>query len=200
MISENFFKALKSRRTYYSISCASPVSDDKIIQVVHEAVKHTPSAFNSQNSRVIILLGDHHKQLWNLIEDTLKGMIPEDKFAPTAEKMESFRAGYGSVLFFEEMQTVESLQNQFPLYKDNFPLWSQQASGMLQHAVWVALELEGFGASLQHYNPLINEAVAKEWDVPANWRLVSQMPFGTPTAKPGPKDFMPLEERVKIFK
>ena len=198
-MTEKFFKALENRRTYYNISCNSPISDDRIIYIIQEAIKHTPSAFNSQNSRAIILLGDHHKKLWDITEEALKKVVPAENFAPTAEKIASFRAGYGSVLFFEEMTTVESLQTQFPLYKDNFPLWSLQASGMVQHAVWVALELEGLGASLQHYNPLINEAVAKEWNIPAEWRLVSQMPFGTPTAQPGEKDYMPLDQRVKVF-
>lgn len=71
---------------------------------------------------------------------------------------------------------------------------------MLQFAVWTLLELEGLGASLQHYNPLIDEAVKAEWNMPEGWRLIAQMPFGNPTAEPGEKDFQPIEERVKVFK
>ncbi len=88
---------------------------------------------------------------------------------------------------FEDSEVVESLQANFALYKDNFPTWSQQSSGMLQFAIWTALEIEGFGATLQHYNPLIDEEVRKEWDVPENWKLIAQMPFGKPVVHAGEK-------------
>jgi len=71
---------------------------------------------------------------------------------------------------------------------------------MLQFAIWTALEIEGFGATLQHYNPLIDEKVRKEWDVPENWKLTAQMPFGKPVVLAGEKEFQPLENRVKIYK
>lgn len=75
--------------------------------------------------------------------------------------MDSFKAGYGTVLFFEDQSIVKSLQEQFALYADNFPIWSQQTSGMHQLVVWTALEGEGLGATLQHYNPLIDDEVKK---------------------------------------
>ena len=85
-------------------------------------------------------------------------------------------------------------------YKDNFPIWSQQASGMHQFVIWTSLEIEGFGASLQHYNELIEEDVKKEWDIPNNWKLIAQMPFGKPVIDPDEKQYKPLEERIKIIK
>ncbi|MNU09462.1 hypothetical protein D3C72_2560420 [compost metagenome] len=66
--------------------------------------------------------------------------------------------------------------------------------------MWTALEEEGLGASLQHYNPLIDEHVKNEWKLPENWKLIAQMPFGAPTFEPGDKEFQPIEERVKSFK
>jgi predicted oxidoreductase (fatty acid repression mutant protein) len=71
---------------------------------------------------------------------------------------------------------------------------------MLQLVIWTALENEGLGASLQHYNPIIDEEVKKEWSIPENWKLIAQMPFGKPTAPAGEKQFNPVEDRVKIFK
>jgi predicted oxidoreductase (fatty acid repression mutant protein) len=65
--------------------------------------------------------------------------------------------------------------------------------------VWLALESEGFGANLQHYSPLIDEQVAKTWDLPASWKLDAQLVFGTPTSEPGEKVFEPLENRFKVF-
>jgi predicted oxidoreductase (fatty acid repression mutant protein) len=53
---------------------------------------------------------------------------------------------------------------------------------------------------LQHYNPLIDEAVAKEFKVPSSWRLAGEMVFGTEVAKPGEKDYTPIDERVLVEK
>ena len=71
---------------------------------------------------------------------------------------------------------------------------------MHQFVIWTALEIEGFGASLQHYNELIESDIKKEWSTPDNWKLIGQMPFGKPTAEPSEKQFQPLEERIKVFK
>jgi predicted oxidoreductase (fatty acid repression mutant protein) len=78
-------------------------------------------------------------------------------------------------------------------------VWAQQSNGILQYIIWTSLQEEGLGASLQHYNPLIDSEVKTQWNVPDSWELIAQMPFGKPTAPPGDKEFMPLEERVKIF-
>lgn len=196
-----YWDALKSRRTYYTISKEPVTSDERIEEIVGEAVKHVPSSFNSQSARVVVLLGVQHDRLWDLVKEELKKVAPPESFQATVDKINgSFRSGYGTILYFEDMAVVDDLQARFPLYRDNFPLWSLQSSGMLQFAIWTALELEGWGASLQHYNPVIDAAVQREWGVPATWKLIAQMPFGKPTAQPGDKEFRPLAERVIIHK
>lgn len=197
---KDFYTAVADRRTFYGISKEPVVSDERIREVIEHAIKYTPSAFNSQGTRVVLLLGKQHDRLWNITEEALRKIVPADKFKPTEEKINSFRNGYGTVLFFEDKAIVESLQQQFPLYKDNFPIWAQQANGMHQFVIWTALQMEGYGASLQHYTELIDEDVRKEWSIPNNWQMIGQMPFGKPTAQPGEKEYLPLEERIKIFK
>lgn len=200
-MSKDFSAALKNRRSYYALTKDSVISDERIQEVVNEAVKYTPSAFNSQSARVVVLLGEHHDKLWNITEGILKEVVgDEEAFKSTAEKMDSFRAGYGTVLFFEDNDVIAGLQKNYPLYADNFPVWSNQSNGMLQFVVWTSLDAEGLGASLQHYNPLIDEKVKSEWNIPESWRLIAQMPFGKPAADPGDKDFAPLEDRVKVYK
>ena len=72
--------------------------------------------------------------------------------------------------------------------------------GILQFVVWTALEAEGLGATLQHYNELIASQVASTWGLPESWTLIAQMPFGKPTAPAGEKTFQPIEgERLKVF-
>ncbi|SDM46804.1 hypothetical protein SAMN04488137_0277 [Fictibacillus solisalsi] len=199
-MAKDFLKSVEDRRTYYGISKEAVASDERIQEVVEHAVKHTPSSFNSQSARVVVLLGDNHDKLWNITKETLRKMVPADKFAPTEDKMNAFGSGYGTVLFFEDQKVVEGLQEAFASYADNFPIWSHHSSGMLQFVIWTALENEGFGASLQHYNPLIDNEVKQEWNVPESWKLIAQMPFGKPVAVPGEKEFQPLENRVKIYK
>jgi predicted oxidoreductase (fatty acid repression mutant protein) len=197
---KDFYAAVSGRRSVYGISKEVVVSDEKIKEVIEFAVKHTPSAFNSQSARVVLLLEKEHDKLWDITKEALRKIVPVDQFSSTEEKINSFRSGYGSVLFFEDNSVIESLQEQFSTYKDNFPVWSSQSSGMHQFVIWTALEMEGFGASLQHYNELIEAEVKKEWSIPSNWKLIAQMPFGKPVVEPDEKQFKPLEQRIKIFK
>jgi uncharacterized protein len=199
-MTKDFFTAVKERRSYYSIGKDVQVSDERIKEIVEFAVKYTPSAFNSQSARLVVLTGEAHDKLWDITTETLRKVVGEGDFEGTQQKMDSFKAGYGTVLFFEDETVVKGLQDQFALYADNFPVWSNQASGMHQLVVWTALEAEGLGASLQHYNPLIDEEVKNEWNIPQNYKLIAQMPFGNPTAQPGEKEFLPLEDRVKFYK
>ena len=197
---KDFYTAVEDRRTFYGISKDTVVSDEKIEEIVEHAVKHTPSSFNSQSARVVLLLHEHHDKLWNLTKEALRKIVPADQFASTEDRINSFQNGYGTVLFFEDNNVIDSLQAKFPIYKDNFPIWSQQASGMHQYVIWTSLEIEGLGASLQHYNELIEADVKKEWNIPNEWKLIAQMPFGKPVVQPDEKQFQPLEERIKVFK
>lgn len=198
---KNLKEALKHRRSYYAISNQNPISDDEIEEILNFAALHTPSAFNSQSTRMVLLLREQHQQLWNIVRNTLKKMIPATAYASTEAKInKSFAAGYGTVLFFEDTAVIESLQKAFPLYHENFPQWSQQTSGMHQLAVWAMLEDAGFGASLQHYNPLIDKEVRDTWKLPDTWELIAQMPFGLPLEAPQKKEYKPLCDRVRIFK
>lgn len=196
-----FTEAMKHRRTYYAIGNQSPISDQEIENIIETVVTHVPSAFNSQSARVVLLLGSNHRQFWNIVKETLRRRVGEKAFKASEAKIDgSFASGYGTVLFFEDQHVVDELQKAFPTYKDNFPVWSHHTSAMHQFAVWTLLEEAGFGASLQHYNPLIDEEVAVTWELPGSWKLVAQMPFGSPLAKPGEKEFTPLEDRLKVFK
>ena len=199
-MSNSFIELIKKRRTIYSLGNNLPVSQDRIAALIKEAVKHRPTAFNSQSSRVVVLFGENHKKLWNIVKDTLRAIVPADAFAATEGKIDNaFLSGAGTVLFFEDQSVVKGLQEQFALYADNFPIWSEQASGIAQFAVWTALSEENIGASLQHYNPVIDEQVSKAWNIPADWKLRAQLVFGSIEQEAGEKAFMDDESRFRIF-
>ncbi|MDO4793975.1 MAG: nitroreductase family protein [Filifactor alocis] len=199
-MNKTFLDAVKHRRSYYDILPESTVSDDRLEEIIGDIVKSAPSAFNSQSSRVVLLLNEEHADFWNITEAELKKVVAQEKFAPTKEKIESFRRGYGTVLYFEETEVVKSLQEKFPSYAQNFAKWSEHTNAIHQFAIWTALEDEGLGASLQHYTELIEEAVKKRWELKPSWKLIAQMPFGKPGSKPHEKEVQPLTERFLVKK
>lgn len=199
-MNKNFYEAIKERRSIYAISKESPISDERIQEIVEDIVKHVPSAFNSQTTRTVILLGEYHDKLWDITMEALRKIVPANNFASTEAKINSFKSGHGTVLFFEDFALVEALQQQFELYKDNFPVWALQTSGMMQFSVWTAFAIEGLGASLQHYTELIDEQVKKEFNIPESWKMLAQMPFGKIVKGAGEKEFNPIEDKVKVLK
>lgn len=199
-MTKSFKDALKARRTFYQIDNKSTLSDKEIRDLIRFAVEYVPSAFNSQTTRVVLLTGRAHEKLWAIVKDTLRKLVPADAFARTEQKVDgSFACGYGTVLYFEDMSIVRGLQESFPAYKDNFPVWAEQTDAMHQLVIWTMLEDAGMGASLQHYNPLIDDEVRKTWNLPDDWKLIAQMPFGIPVAQPGPKEVISLDKRVFEF-
>ncbi|KAJ5558635.1 hypothetical protein N7535_008852 [Penicillium sp. DV-2018c] len=196
---------VKSRRTYYGLKAESPVSDDVIESIVRDSVLHVPSSFNTQTSRVVLLLKEEHQKVWDIAIQAMEGLVaaghvPKEQFeTSTLPKLNAFRAAYGTVLFFVDFDSLAPIKEKFALYADKFNPFALESNAMSQFLVWTALESEGFGANLQHYSPLIDDQIAKTWDLPASWKLDAQLVFGTPTAEAGAKTFAPIEDRFKVF-
>ena len=196
----NFLESISRRRSIYNIGKNVTLSQEEIVKVIEDVVEQSPSAFHAQSSRVVVLFGEEHQKLWNIVKDTLRPMIPAEQFAQTEGKIDGcFAAGVGTVLFFEDQEVIKGQQAQFPLYADKFPEFSEQHAGMAQFMVWTALAEVGLGATLQHYNPLIDNAVAAAWNLPASWTLRAQMPFGSIEQAAEPKTFIARAERFKVF-
>ncbi|EEY93618.1 nitroreductase family protein [Acinetobacter junii SH205] len=195
----NFLNSIKARRTIYAIGKNVTVDQAKIEETICEAVKQSPSAFNSQTSRVVTLYGESHTNFWNIVRETLRKIVPAEAFEGTNQKIDSFSAGFGTALFYEDQDVVKGLQEQFALYADNFPVWSEHSSAIAQFATWTALSEIGIGASLQHYNPIVDAEVAETYDIPANWKLRAQLVFGSIEAPAGDKPFMDDAARFKTF-
>ena len=198
-MNRTFLDTVEARRSCYSLSPESPISDQRIRRILERAVMHAPSAFNSQSSRLVLLQGEEHKALWNIALEALRKIVPADAFEATEAKTGSFAAAYATILYFEDQDTVKNLQEKFPTYAHNFPVWSDQHSGILQFIIWAALEEAGLGANLQHYNELIADAVRQRWGLPQSWKLIAQMPFGKICEQPGAKEFMPVEQRLRVL-
>ncbi|UKZ58010.1 hypothetical protein TrVGV298_011871 [Trichoderma virens] len=174
------FQMAKVRRSIYPLNKTLPISTSRIHEIVKEATLHTPSSFNVQTNRAVVLFGAEHEKLWDITHDTLKAIVPEEQFKSTADKLALFKGGAGTVLFYEDTDATKALQAKFPIYADRFPPWAVQSLGMEQLLIWTALE------------------VAETWGVPSNWRLDAQLVFGGKAGEAGPKEFQDIDERVKV--
>lgn len=193
-----FYQAIQERRSIFGLAKKSPISNERLQEVIETAVLHAPSAFNSQTGRIVVLLNEQHDIFWELaLKHTLADTAVE-RIESTTARFQSFADGYGTVLFFEDYAIIKNLQEKYPNYSEQFPIWSHQGAGMLQYVIWTALEHEGYGASLQHHFPALPEALRIAWHIESNWQLIAQMPFGAPTAGPREKDIVPVENRVFI--
>lgn len=177
----NFTDLQTKRRSIYALGKDVELSNQELIDTIQGAVLNTPTAFNSQTSRVVILLDKE-----------------SDAFEGTKERLKGFAQAKGTILFYEDQDVVKGLQEQFPLYAENFPIWSEQGHGIALYATWLALAEKNIGMNVQHYNPLVDAQLAEKYDIPANWKLRSQAPFGQIVAPAGDKDIQ-TEGRFKVF-
>jgi len=200
---KTFLDAVKGRRTYYDLKSESTIPDSRIQEICKTAITYCPSSFNSQSTRIVLLVKDQHQKLWDIVEEVLLSSIDHSKHEATSKKLGGFRKAYGSILFLEDPEPVQELQGMFPTYFEKFAQWSEHTSAIHQFTLWTALEAEGLGANLQHYNPLIDERVKAEWGIDPKYKLISQLVFGTPNSPPNDRPklvtYKPLEDTFRVF-
>lgn len=200
-MNSTFNKLTAQRRSIYALGDQLTNSPEEIYDLIITAIKNSPTAFNSQTVRAVVLFGKSSDKVWDIVEVALKEVVEDPQaFAKTQQKIASFRAGFGTVLFLTETDTVHELEKQFPAYADNFADWAEQGIGGAQQAVWTALAEQQIGASLQHYNPLIDDAIHQAFNLPDSWQLRAEMPFGSIEAPAGNKDFRDDSEKFKLIK
>ncbi|KAL9940049.1 hypothetical protein V8E36_000754 [Tilletia maclaganii] len=199
--SAQFLNAIIARRSIYQLSkTPALLSDAELQKLTLDVVKHSPTSFNSQSSRAVLLLGAEHDHFWSqLVPDVLRKTISDPASLERGlGRLGGFGAGVGTVLFFESQKTIEELQAKIPAYAAHFPEFSAHSTGMAQINLWTALELEGYGANLQHYASA-GPAVLEKYSLPSDWKLEAQLVFGAPQGAPKEKTFIPDEERVFAF-
>lgn len=92
-----FLDAVAHRRTVYGLKKSSTISDERIKEIVTQTIKDVPSSFNSQSTRLVVLVKGEHDKFWDFVTNILKGMVPEDKWEHTRQRMEMFQKAYGTV-------------------------------------------------------------------------------------------------------
>ena len=126
-MNSTFNKLTAQRRSIYALGDQLTNSPEEIYDLIITAIKNSPTAFNSQTVRAVVLFGKSSDKVWDIVEVALKEVVKDPQaFAKTQQKIASFRAGFGTVLFLTETDTVHELEKQFPAYADNFADWATQ--------------------------------------------------------------------------
>lgn len=192
---------IEKRRSIRTLTDEQIISDAELEKLIKSELDNLPTSYNMQNTRCILLFGDAHKALWNdIVMNTLRALVPEDKFARTQKKIEGFAGGHGTVLLYLDEDAADKFRKNMPMYANNVEPWQLEHMGMLTLSTWLLLCEAGYAATLQHYNPIIDEAVQKRWNVKPSWRLLGQMPFGKAAETPMQRPMVPIEEKVFIYR
>ncbi|MFA6624945.1 MAG: nitroreductase family protein [Bacilli bacterium] len=193
-----FQKLIKQRRSVYALDNKSPVSDEKIVEAVKNVILNAPTAFDTQATHVVIALGDKHRLVWDITKNTLKKILPEERYVKTEKKLDVFQAGYGTVLVYKDLNKIEELKKGFPAFANRQDDWGEQNIGILVYGLWLALTELGLGVNIQHYDPLIDEEIKKNFPVKEGWKLETEVVFGAIKANPGEKKQTNIDERVAV--
>ncbi|CAR23841.1 putative nitroreductase HBN1 [Lachancea thermotolerans] len=187
-----FLEALVARRTIYALKPELPsgVELKDVKDIVQTIIKHTPTSFNTQGNRAVILTGESHRKVWDHVYNSIP--IENFKKRPLSARDEAF----GTVVFMVNNQQTKEMQQNFPAWADLFPEFVAHSSGSAQISAWTALEKIGLGAHLQHFNELVASALPED-AIKEEWVVQGQLVFGLPDAPAGEKTF--IENEVKVF-
>lgn len=198
---EHLIELANKRRSIYNLGRHVTQSQDDIANLIEKSVRVAPTAFNNQTTRAVVLFNNSHEQLWDIVIDQLKSEISSKKnYQLALQKIKKFKSAFGTILFFTDMDIVHQYELSKPLYANNFADWAEQGQGYATFVVWTALAENGIGANLQHYNPLIDARVSKEFNIAKSWKLRAQMDFGSIESIAAKKEFMDNANRFKVLK
>lgn len=103
----SLLRTTQTRRTIYALGKNSPVPDSTINHLITESILHVPSSFNTQSTRLVLLLHDQHERFWDLVigvfkeELVRKGVVDETTWRErTGPKLGGLRNALGTVCFF----------------------------------------------------------------------------------------------------
>lgn len=196
----------KSRRTIYRLTRDIPITDEQLLELVKDAVKAAPSAYQSQTTRVCVLRGKHHENLWCMVKAALGALTSPEQAAKAAGRIEScFQSGGGTILFFEDERAMRDVVSSAefcgggkPNEDDFHHTLGLSNCAAAQFVVWSVLTQAGVAASLQHYQTLVAEDVRKAFCIPPWWRLDALMPFGGAGQDAGAKSYIPMTTRFLV--
>ena len=92
-----FLDIMVARRTFYALNKSSPIPQSRIEEIIRHAILHVPSSFNSQSTRIVLLVGEEHDKLWEIVRESVKAVAPPEVWPTSEKKLNGLKAGYGTV-------------------------------------------------------------------------------------------------------
>lgn len=111
-----------------------------------------------------ILFGAHHKKLWNnIILSAMHSTLPSDAVPGVENRINGFTAGLGTVLFFEDQDTLDTLGKRQSMVVSLAPSWSDVASGMVQHTSKYTSCLSYIRSFNTYFSAIVSEIALLTW-------------------------------------
>lgn len=172
----------------------TPATQERLLR----AVQLTPAAYNMPPWRVV-LVHEQREALWEEIAAGFAAHLDGERLARYQDRLAGFRPGVAVGLIFEDLAVGQTLREDKGASPELALHFVQQALGMVQLSLWLALTAEGLASSLQHWDDLVGERVARFAGLPPDQvRLAAIMPIGYAAEEPKVKILTASEQRCVI--
>lgn len=138
--------AIKNRGSLHTLSDEVVIPDARVQEIVRHAILHSPTPFNCQSGRAVVLLKEEHRKFWDLAYEAAKGSVPPPLFEKVfGPRIKTFRPAYGTVsfvkalwgigvdirvcvqiLFYESGDALKATAEKMPVVKDKIPQCEQR--------------------------------------------------------------------------
>jgi hypothetical protein len=149
-----------------------------------DAIQHTPAAYNLPPWR-IVLVHERRDALWAEIAQGFRETLADDRLDRYLDRLHGFASGIAVALIFEDRTVARALKEDRGASSEIAGAFVQQALGMVQLALWLAVTAEGLVASLQHWDHLVGPRLARFAGLPeTEHALAAVMPIGYAAEEP----------------
>jgi predicted oxidoreductase (fatty acid repression mutant protein) len=133
----------------------------------------------------LVLVHERREEIWQQIEAAFRDHLSGDRLERNLGRLEGFRPGVALALLFEDLRVGRTLREEKGASDELATQFVQQALGMVQLSLWLALTAEGLSASLQHWEEFLSDRTEQLTGLPArDFQLAAAMPIGYAAEEP----------------
>lgn len=194
---ETLSSLLQRRRSVRRVR-GGPFDTDALVRIA-TAAHLCPSAYNQPPWHVVVVR-ERAGELWETVERAFRNRLEGDRLERYLRRLDGFRDSVAVALIYEDRSVLAALEDAWGISPSQASAFSEQALGMVQLSLWLAVVEEGLATSLQHWEALVEAELAEFLDLPAGlYRLAATMPIGyadedpRPVERPAPHDVISLD-------
>ena len=171
---------IEKRRSNYDLATNIELTKKDLINLLRKIIYYSPSPFNVQSSKIVLLNKKSHHLLWTtVVEEYLKKNNNGELLDSDKARIKREDKAYGTILFYKDEQVIEENKKKLDAYEQKeLNNWCLEESAMLQMNVWNELRLKNIGAHLVHFDN-IDEEISVTFDIDKKYKLVAMMVFGS---------------------